>query len=104
MSNLKMLVVEDEAIIAEHIAILLKNMGYSVVGIVASGEDAIHVTEQMKPDLVLMDIMLQGNMDGIETAQEISNRFEIPVVYLTANADDQTLKRASRTLTVWLFN
>lgn len=98
MSNLKILVVEDEAIIAEHIAILLKNMGYSVVGIVASGEDAINVSEQMKPDLVLMDIMLQGEMDGIEAAQKISNCFEIPVVYLTANADDQTLKRASRTL------
>ncbi len=98
MSNLTILVVEDEAIIAEHIAILLRNMGYGVVGIVASGEDSVNLAEQTHPDLVLMDIMLQGEMDGVEAAEKIRDRLEIPVVYLTANADNKTLKRASRTL------
>ncbi|MGB3405438.1 MAG: ATP-binding protein [Microcoleaceae cyanobacterium] len=98
MSNLKILIVEDEAIIAEHIAILLRNMGYCVVGIVASGEDAIATVVQTNPDLVLMDIMLQGEMDGVEAADKISQFCEIPIVYLTANADDRTLKRASNTL------
>ena len=98
MSSFRILVVEDEAIIAEHIAVLLQNMGYSVVKIVATGEDAIAVAEDMDPDLVLMDIMLQGEMDGIEAAQLIREHLNIPVVYLTANADDVTLKRASHTL------
>ncbi|MGB3532384.1 MAG: ATP-binding protein [Microcoleaceae cyanobacterium] len=98
MSNIKILVVEDEAIIAEHIAILLTNMGYCVPSIAASGEDAVDLAEQLKPDLVLMDIMLQGEIDGVEAAQKISDRLAIPIVYLTANADDKTLKRASSTL------
>ncbi len=98
MSNLRILVVEDEAIIAEHIAILLRSMGYDVVKVVASGENAIAVAQQTHPDLVLMDIMLQGEMDGVEAAQYIRDHFNIPIVYLTANADDATLKRASHTL------
>jgi signal transduction histidine kinase len=98
MSKLKILIVEDEAIIAEHIAIILRNIGYCVVGIVASGEDAIATVAQTNPNLVLMDIMLQGEMDGVEAADKINQSYKIPIVYLTANADDQTLKRASNTL------
>jgi signal transduction histidine kinase len=97
MSELKILVVEDEAIIAEDIAYHLEKMGYAVVDIVATGEDAIEVATTTQPDLVLMDIMLQGEMDGIEAAQQIRTGLSIPVVYLTANADENTLQRAKIT-------
>ena len=97
MSLIKILVVEDEAIIAEDIASKLKKMGYEVVDIVASGEDAIASAIKTKPHLILMDIMLQGDMDGIEAAQKIRTRLNIPVVYLTAYADTDTLKRAKAT-------
>ncbi len=97
MSELKILVVEDEAIIAEDIAYHLEKMGYAVVDIVATGEEAIEVATTTHPDLVLMDIMLQGEMDGIEAAQQIRTELSIPVVYLTANADESTLQRAKVT-------
>ncbi|MCT7983401.1 ATP-binding protein [Laspinema sp. A4] len=93
----KILVVEDEAIIAEDIALRLEKMGYEVVDIVASGEEAIAAAAIHQPDLVLMDIMLQGLMDGIMAADKIRETLEIPVVYLTAYADENTLKRAKVT-------
>ena len=93
----KILVVEDEAIIAEDIALRLEKMGYEVVDIVASGEEAIAAAAIHEPDLVLMDIMLQGLMDGIMAADKIRETLEIPVVYLTAYADENTLKRAKVT-------
>jgi signal transduction histidine kinase len=97
MSELKILVVEDEAIIAEDIAYHLEKMGYAVVDIVATGEEAIEVATTTHPDLVLMDIMLQGEKDGIEAAGQIRTELSIPVVYLTANADESTLQRAKVT-------
>ncbi|WP_017720848.1 hybrid sensor histidine kinase/response regulator [Kamptonema formosum] len=97
MSTVKILVVEDEAIIAEDIASRLEKMGYSVVDIVATGSDAISAATANQPNLVLMDIMLQGKMDGIEAADRIRTLLGIPVVYLTANADETTLQRAKIT-------
>ncbi len=97
MSNRKILVVEDEAIIAEDIAIRLEKMGYEVVEIVASGEEALATCSRTQLDLVLMDIMLDGEMDGIEAAELIRVQFNIPVVYLSANGDDSTLERAKIT-------
>ncbi|MGL5080739.1 MAG: hybrid sensor histidine kinase/response regulator [Microcoleaceae cyanobacterium] len=97
MSNIRILVVEDEAIVAEDIAGRLEKMGYQVAGIVASGEEAIRLAAQFSPDLVLMDIILQGEIDGIEAAQQVRKQLNIPVVYLTANADDITLKRVGQT-------
>jgi hypothetical protein len=97
MPLIKILIVEDEAIIAEDIASKLKRMGYEVVNTVASGEEAIALAIETKPDLILMDIVLQGEIDGIEATQKIHDHLDIPVIYLTAYADQVTLERAKVT-------
>ena len=94
MDKTKILIVEDEIIIAMEIADRLGSMGYEVLRIVANGSDAISVALQENPTLILMDIMIQGDMDGIETATKIRSISDIPVIYLTANADEATLQRA----------
>ncbi|MDP6776129.1 MAG: response regulator [Candidatus Latescibacteria bacterium] len=90
----RILVVEDEGIIASHIQVVLIGAGYEVVGMASYGEEAIRKAEEARPDLVLMDIMLRGQMDGVEAAGQIRERLDIPVIYLTAYADDETLARA----------
>ena len=97
MEKKQILVVEDESIVAEHIRRSLQNMGYSVTSIASSGEKAIREVEEKIPDLVLMDIVLQGGMDGIETAKQIRSRFDIPILYLTAFSDEKILERAKIT-------
>lgn len=97
MSRAKILIVEDESIIAEDIADSLESIGYTVVGIVASGEEAIVLAGKLQPDLVLMDIMLQGDLDGITAAEQIQSRYQIPAIYLTAYADEKTLQRVKDT-------
>jgi len=91
------LIVEDERIVAEDIRMNLHSLGYNILGVVSSGEDAIEKVEKNNPDLVLMDINLKGIMDGIEAADQIRSRFDIPVVYLTAYADEKTIERAKIT-------
>ncbi len=91
------LVVEDERIVAMALEKALRRMRYSVVGITDSGEDAIRRAVQTQPDLVLMDIRLRGPMDGIAAAAQIQAQLEVPVVYLTAYADDETLQQAKVT-------
>ncbi len=93
----KVLVVEDEAIVARDIAQQLANMGYDPVGIAASGAQAVALVADLKPDLVLMDIQLAGPLDGIATAQAIRSRFAVPAVFLTAFAADDVLERAKLT-------
>lgn len=97
MAGHKILIVEDEAIVALHEEENLKNMGYMVAGKASSGEEAIRKVEETKPDLVLMDIVLKGEMDGIEAAGQIHARFNIPVIYVTAYGDEKTLQRAKLT-------
>ena len=97
MTKSQILIVEDESIIAEDIRRSLQNLGYSVSAVVSSGEKAIKKVEETSPDLVLMDIMLQGKMDGIEAAEQIRSRFNIPIVYLTAYSDEKILERAKIT-------
>ena len=97
MNSVKILVVENEQIVADDIKFRLKRLGYAVSGIALSGEEAVKKAEEIHPDLVLMDIVLEGKMDGTEAASAISSRFNIPVVYLTAYADDKTLERAKIT-------
>lgn len=87
------LVVEDEPSVADVITQQLENAGYKVIGSVPSGNEAIASIEKQRPDLVLMDVILVGNRDGIDTAQEVQVRFDVPVVFLTAYADDQTFSR-----------
>ena len=93
----KILVVEDEFLIAKYLEFKLPKLGYNVAGVVSYGEAALEKAAQTKPDLVLMDINLKGQMDGVEAAEQIRSLFNIPVVYLTACADEQTLKRAGIT-------
>ncbi len=97
MSRAKIMIVEDESIIAEDIADSLESIGYSIVGIVASGEEAIVLAGKLQPDLVLMDIMLQGEMNGIAAAEHIQSSYQIPAIYLTAYADEKTLERVKDT-------
>ncbi len=97
MSTAKILIVEDEAIAAENIASRLQQQGYIVTGIVDTGLAAIQAAKLKHPDLVLMDIMLKGDMDGIAAAREIYNLHQIPVVYMTAFADEKTIQRVKET-------
>jgi two-component system cell cycle sensor histidine kinase/response regulator CckA len=93
----RILIVEDEGIIAGHIASRLLKIGYSVAGIAESSEEAIATVRELAPDLILMDIRIKGSMDGIETAAALRETFDIPVVYLTAHTDQQTIDRAKLT-------
>ncbi|MCE8425025.1 MAG: response regulator [Candidatus Methanoperedens sp.] len=97
MTETQILVVEDEIIVAEDIKRSLQNMGYDVPSVVSSGEAAIKKAGENDPDLVLMDIMLKGDMDGVTAAGIIRSRFNIPVVYLTAYSDNKILERAKIT-------
>ena len=98
MTEVNIMVVEDEVIIAKEIKIKLENVGYSVTSIVNSGERAIESSDQDRPDLILMDINLKGKMDGIEAAEIIHSRFGIPIIFLTAYADEDKLERAKITM------
>jgi len=97
MARAKILIVEDEIIVARDLQANLQRMGYEVVGIAVSGRMAVKLATRMRPDLVLMDIALKGNMDGIEAAEEIGGLFDIPVIYLTAHSDTSTFARAKMT-------
>lgn len=98
MDNLiKILVVEDEMIIGAKISMQLANMGYEVTGILPRGEEAVLHLKENKADVVLLDIHLKGKIDGIETARQIQKQSDIPIIYLTANADEATFNRAKTT-------
>lgn len=98
LATAKILVVEDEAIVAEDITYRLRSLGYDVVGSANSGEEALRQARRTGPDLVLMDIMLKGTMDGVEAADEISRKLSLPVVFLTAHGDPATFQRAKSTV------
>jgi two-component system response regulator LytT len=97
MSKTNILIVEDESIVAKDIQHSLKKLGYNVVDIVSTAENAISVAVEKLPDLVLMDIMLKGPMSGIEAAQTIREQLNIPVIFLTAYADESTFTKAKLT-------
>ncbi|MEA2084320.1 MAG: response regulator [Thermodesulfobacteriota bacterium] len=97
MTEARILVVEDEGIIAKDIQKSLQDLGYHVCAVASSGEEAIKKAQEDRPDLVLMDIVLRDKMDGIETAGLLRSNFNIPVVYLTAYTDKKTLERAKVT-------
>jgi len=93
----KILIVEDEMIIAANISLQLSALGYEVTGIIPRGEEALEHVKQNKPDIVLMDIQLKGELDGIETVRLMQQQQDIPVIYLTANADDVHFAKAKDT-------
>jgi len=97
MGETRILIVEDEGIEALDLEHRLESMGYLVQGIVATGEEAVGKAAKLRPNLILMDIMLQGEIDGITAAERIRARFDIPVIFLTAYADEKTLQRAKLT-------
>jgi len=93
----KILIVEDEMLIGAKISMLLSDMGYETLGIIPSGEKAIAFIESEKPDIILMDIVLKGKLDGIETAKIIHKTNDIPFIYLTSNTDDHHFNRSKST-------
>jgi len=97
MTFARILVVEDEGVVALDLKSRLEGMGYIVVGLAASGEEALALSQRTHPNLVLMDIKLKGTMDGVEAAEAIRERFDVPVIYLTAFVDEETLRRARLT-------
>ncbi|MBW2204117.1 MAG: response regulator, partial [Deltaproteobacteria bacterium] len=97
MAKAEILIVEDDGVVARDIQNRLENLGFEVYAIVPSGEKAIQKAKEDSPDLVLMDIMLKGEMDGTVAAEQIRSQFDIPVVYLTAYADKGVLERAKVT-------
>lgn len=97
MGKSKLLIVEDEAFIALEIKTRLQQMGFEVCGVVARGEDAVRQVAALQPDLVLMDICLSGDMNGLEAAAAIREHYRIPVVYLTSHADEEILEQAKQT-------
>lgn len=96
-SPLKILIVEDEMIIGANISLQLSKLGYEVTGMISKGEEALTHVRQNRPDIVIMDIQLKGKMDGIDTVQEIHREFNLPVIYLTANVDEEYFNRAKET-------
>jgi two-component system cell cycle sensor histidine kinase/response regulator CckA len=97
MGNAAILVVEDEKLVAEDIRDCLQRLGYAVVGTAGYGTEALRKAVETEPDLVLMDIKLKGSVDGIQAAEQLYRRLNIPVVYLTAYADLEILERAKKT-------
>ena len=97
IAKAKIMVVEDDKIISMEIRQRLKNMGYDVVAIATTGTDAIQIATETTPDMVIMDIKLDGYMDGIQAADRIHFLLDIPVVFLTAYTDDITYQRAKET-------
>ncbi|MAN58895.1 MAG: DNA-binding response regulator [Flavobacteriaceae bacterium] len=94
---IKILIVEDEMVIAANISLQLSELGYEVTGILPRGEEALSHVKETEPDIVLMDIQLKGALDGIETAKIMQQDSHIPIIYLTANADEAHFKRAKET-------
>ncbi|MFQ5721491.1 MAG: response regulator [Candidatus Aminicenantales bacterium] len=93
----KILVVEDEQIVAMDIQFTLETLGYKVCGIVSSGEESVEKAFRTNPDLILMDIKLKGKMDGISAARQIQSQAKIPVIYITAFGDENTLEKLADT-------
>lgn len=97
MEKTKILIVEDDMIIAANISLQLANLGYEVTGIETKAEEAIHHALETKPDMILMDIQLKGNSNGIYAAHAIRKYLDIPLIYLTANVDNATFEKAKDT-------
>ena len=97
MAQTNVLVVEDESIVSKDIQHSLKKLGYNVVGAAATGEQAVKLAVETQPDIILMDILLKGEMNGIEAATQIRSETNIPVIFLTAYADESTLNKAKVT-------
>lgn len=97
MSNANILIVEDDNVVSDLIRSMLKNLGYHIAAVAGSGEEVLSLLTEISPDLILMDIELRGKMDGIETAEQLMQLYDIPIVYLTGHVDNVLLERAKPT-------
>jgi two-component system, LuxR family, sensor kinase FixL len=97
MAQTKILIVEDDILIARELETRLRGLGYAIANVVSSGEEALRAALELHPDIVLMDVVLKGPMDGITAAAEMRARLDLPVVYVTAYADERTVRRAKVT-------
>ncbi|HEX2868254.1 MAG TPA: response regulator [Ignavibacteriales bacterium] len=97
MDKEKVLVVEDEAIVALDIKFRLQSLGYQIQAVVSNGDDCLKEIKQNRPDLILMDIVIKGKYDGVTLASMIREEYKIPIVYLTAHSDEATIDRAKKT-------
>ena len=95
MGNTSVLIVEDEVIIAKDLSLTLTKLGYTVAGLCISGEEAVLLAEEKNPDIIVMDIMLKGEMTGIDAAREINKKRDVPVVFLTAYSDEDTIRKTN---------
>lgn len=98
MAGQRIVIVEDQSIVAKDLRNTLTHLGYDVQAVASTGEDAVRLVDELHPDLVLMDIVLDGKVDGVEAADVIRHRYGIPIIYLTAHADLETIERAKRTV------
>lgn len=97
MSTTQIMIVEDEALIADHLAVCLEDCGYQIAGIADSAEEALQLLQNKKPDLILIDINLSGDLDGVDLAQSINVQHQIPFIFVTSNSDSRTLARVKLT-------
>ena len=95
MPHNKILIVEDELILADDVKRKLNKHDFDVISMAVSGENALKIIKKKKPDIVLMDIVLKGDMDGIEAAKQIKDNYDIPVIFLTAYSNNKYIQRAS---------
>jgi CheY-like chemotaxis protein len=95
MRGARLLIVEDEIILAKSLEMYLSDLGYEICGLVANGQKSLKIVEDKKPDIVLMDINLYGEIDGIEAAKRIKTLFSIPIVFMTGYEDEETMERAN---------
>jgi PAS domain S-box-containing protein len=97
MVKIRILIVEDEALLALSVQRLLNRLGYDAFGVAASGDEAVETARRERPDLIMMDIHLRGEMDGIQVAERIRDFLDVPIVYTTAFSDEETVERAKKT-------
>ncbi len=98
MASARVMIVEDEGVIVLALEAILKKEGYVVACIASRGQEALEIAANAQPDIVLMDVRLPGELDGIDTAKEMRSRLKIPVIFLTAHADEDTVQRAAETM------
>lgn len=92
--SIKVLIVEDDSMLCSVFEMFINSLGYELIGITQSGTDAIDLITVQKPDVVLMDIHLKGNIDGIETSKLIYEKFNLPIIYISSDIEDQTVQRS----------
>lgn len=95
--NKKVIIVEDEMIIAQDIKLFVLSLGYDVINIFSKGESLLDKVIQEKPDLIIMDVFLNGQIDGIETAKRLKGLYEVPILFVTAHSDKGTMRNIERT-------